>query len=127
VRKLKVAEVKTVRDTLAHKQGWVCVLCSSSLKQKDPVLDHCHDTGTVRAVLCRNCNGMEGKIRSASIRAASREGMINWLENLAAYWRHFEDNPRPLTYPTHKTEAEKRVARNKKARTVRATAKKESK
>jgi len=66
---------------------------------------------------------MEGKIRSASIRAASREGMINWLENLAAYWRHYEQNPRPLTYPTHKTEAEKRVARNKKARTVRATKK----
>ena len=127
MRKLNVAEVKTVRDKLAAKQGYKCPLCGGSLKQKSPVLDHCHDTGAIRAVLCRNCNGTgEGKVRTAAIRCASREGMIDWLENLATYWRHYEQNPRPLMYPTHKTEAEKRVARNKKARTVRAKAKKES-
>lgn len=125
MRKLKTAEVKTVRDGMAAKQGYKCVLCSASLKQKDPVLDHCHDTGAVRAVLCRNCNGMEGKIRTAAIRAATREGMVEWLNNLAAYWDHYSKTPGKLMYPTHKTEAEKREARNKKAR-VRRAAKKES-
>lgn len=127
MRKLKTAEVKSVRDLMAAKQGYKCILCSASLKQKDPVLDHCHDTGTVRAVLCRNCNGMEGKVRTAAIRATSREGMREWLSNLAEYWEHYYQNPRPLLYPTHKTEAEKRLERNKKARTRRAAAKKESK
>lgn len=112
-----------VRDKLAAKQGQICPLCLRSLKQKDPVLDHCHTTGTVRAVLCRNCNGMEGKVKTAATRANTGAGMIEWLENLAAYWRYYHENPRPFLYPSHKTEDEKRLQRNMKARKRRAAAK----
>ena len=122
MQRLKQSDVPMVRDKLAAKQGWVCPLCLGSLKSKQAVLDHCHDTGRVRAVLCRNCNGTgEGKVRTAAIRCASKTGMIEWLENLAAYWRYYEQNPRDFTYPSHKSEDEKRLARNKKARLKRST------
>lgn len=116
MRKLKTAEVSVVREALAKKQGGKCPLCGASLKKKGAVLDHCHDKGTVRSALCRNCNGMEGKVRTAAIRAAKKEGMIEWLENLAKYWRHHHENPSAYVYPSHQTEDEKRLARNKKAR-----------
>jgi len=123
MRKLKQAEVKVVRDALTKKQGGKCPLCGSSLAQKGAVLDHCHDKGTVRSSLCRNCNGMEGKVRTAAIRAAKKDGMIEWLENLAKYWRHHHENPSKYVYPTHLTEDEKRLARNKKARLKRKASK----
>ena len=121
MQKLKQADVPMVRDKLAAKQGQVCPLCLGSLKQKDPVLDHDHKNGAVRAVLCRNCNGMEGKVRTAAIRANSEAGSVEWLENLAAYWRYYRDSPRGFLYPSHKSEDEKRLARNKKARLKRST------
>lgn len=121
MRKLKQAEIKPVRDVMAKQQNGKCPLCTKSLAQKGAVLDHCHDSGAVRSALCRNCNGMEGKVRTAAIRSATKDGMVEWLENLAAYWRHHAENPSKYIYPTHKTEDEKRLERNKKARQKRAT------
>lgn len=123
MQKLKQSEVPAIRDKLAAKQGQRCPLCNGNLKQKGAVLDHCHGSGSVRATLCRNCNGMEGKVKTAAIRAATGENMIEWLENLAAYWRYYHENPRPFLYPSHKTDEEKRLERNKKARLARAKAK----
>ena len=123
MRKLKQAEISIVREALTKKQSGKCPLCTLSLKKKGAVLDHCHDTGTVRSALCRNCNGMEGKVRTAAIRSATKEGMIDWLINLAQYWKHHAENPSNIVYPTHKTEDEKRLARNKKARVSRAKTK----
>ena len=120
MRKLKQAEVKIVRDTLTKKQKGKCPLCSGSLAKKGAVLDHCHDKGTIRSSLCRNCNGMEGKVKTAAIRSATKEGMIEWLINLAQYWKYHDENPSTLVYPSHKSEDEKRLARNKKARVSRA-------
>lgn len=123
MRKLKQAEIKPVRDAMTKQQGGKCPLCTNSLAQKGAVLDHCHDTGSVRSALCRNCNGMEGKVRTAAIRSATKGGMVEWLLNLAQYWKHHAENPSKYIYPTHKTEDEKRLARNAKARKTRAAAK----
>ena len=123
MRKLTQAEVKVVRDTMVKKQGGKCPLCGGCLKRKQAVLDHCHDTGAVRSALCRNCNGTgEGKVRTAAIRCATKDGMIEWLENLAKYWRHHAENPSSYIYPSHLNEDEKRLLRNKKARAKRAKA-----
>ncbi len=46
------------RDTLLASQGSVCAICGTF----DPDakrgwhVDHCHSTGRVRGILCRNCN-----------------------------------------------------------------------
>lgn len=37
-------------------QGGKCVLCDIELANKRPCIDHCHNTGKVRGLLCHRCN-----------------------------------------------------------------------
>ena len=41
-------------DAMLAKQGGRCALCGGEMKR--PVVDHCHQTGAVRGVLCHPCN-----------------------------------------------------------------------
>lgn len=125
-RKLKHSEVAPARDLLVKAQGGICPLCKGKMGKtgKSPALDHDHGTGFVRDALCVNCNGIEGKIFNLARRAKNQLTTHQWLLNLSAYYaRH--DTPRHggVIHPTHKTEAEKRLARNKKARLKRAALK----
>ena len=119
MRKLKTTEVALVRAQIAKQQDWKCALCQQSVApnaRKDAVLDHDHDTGVVRGVVCRNCNGMEGKINTCATRAAGKGDKLNWLRALV---RYLETSGTSYIHPTHKTEAEKREARLRKAREAR--------
>jgi len=42
-------------DKLLEKQNGVCAICKRSPEQMLAV-DHCHETGRVRGLLCRSCN-----------------------------------------------------------------------
>lgn len=42
-------------DHLLHIQGGLCAICLQESKTKLHV-DHCHNTGKVRGLLCGNCN-----------------------------------------------------------------------
>lgn len=47
------------RIPLLEKQGYMCAICGRDLSEAQPrhsVVDHDHDTGVVRGVLCHNCN-----------------------------------------------------------------------
>ena len=122
-RRLKTTEVSQARDILLKKQDYICPLCNGlmkTLKDKRPVLDHDHNTGFLRDVLCLNCNGIEGKVFNLARRA--RNGMTEreWLGRLLAYWmRHEKPQHGGVWHPKHKTPAEKRLALNKKARDQR--------
>ena len=107
---------------LIKKQGGTCPLCSEKFNTRGgPVVDHCHKTGAIRSVLCRTCNGGEGKVKNSAVRyGQGNANYLKWLENLTKYLRHHTDNPGKLVYPSHKTEDEKRLAKNKKARLARA-------
>lgn len=87
-------------------------------------LDHCHVTGNVREALCRNCNGIEGKIFNLARRAKRDRTPLEFLMSLVEYWDKHLNNPSALLHPTHKTADEKRIARNAKARKARAAKKK---
>lgn len=123
-RKLKHAEVAQVREAIRAKQGRACPLCEEPLPAANACLDHDHVTGHIRGALCRNCNGIEGKINNLIRRAKKKLTPAKWLDNLRAYRVHHETSQHKLIHPTHKTEAEKRDARNAKARAKRAALRK---
>ena len=45
---------------LINQQGR-CAICSDTMT--DPVVDHCHDSGRVRKLLCRLCNIAAGAVK----------------------------------------------------------------
>lgn len=128
--RLKTAQVVPVREALLKQQGHRCPLCTGSMKsnaKKNPALDHNHDTGFIRDVLCINCNGIEGKVFNLIRRAKGELTFIQWLQNFIAYHeRHATPQHGGILHPTHKTPEEKRLQANAKARAKRAAAKKAS-
>jgi hypothetical protein len=119
--RLKASEIASKRKELLKQQQHTCPLCKCSMKagHKNPALDHDHNTGYIRDVLCINCNGMEGKVFNLA-RRASNTNEVQWLEALLCYYlRHNTPQHGGLLHPTHRTDDEKRIARNKRARKKR--------
>lgn len=128
--KLMMKHIPIVRERLLKHQNRICPLCGGVMggTGKKPALDHDHVTGFVRDVICLNCNGIEGKITNLANRAKHKMTKLEWLRNLVAYLeRHETPRHGGVIHPTHKTEAEKRLARNKKAQKRRAEIKAKAK
>jgi len=116
--KLRTVELKGIRDELLEQQDYRCAICNIHLMDNpgNAVLDHCHTTGFIRDVLCRNCNRGEGKVKTQAT-VCKREGdLIGWLAQLVSYWHRHKEPKTNWIHPTHKTEEEKRKRRNKQAR-----------
>ena len=66
---------------MLEAQGGLCAICEEAPADH---VDHDHETGAVRALLCFNCNGGLGQFRDDAtvLRAA------------ADYVEHHRDNPR---------------------------------
>ena len=124
MRRLKRADLAQARVLLVKKQGGVCPLCGESLieraKTGDVCVDHCHKSGEVRGALCRACNGIEGKVHGLVTRVKRSGDVQTWLQNLLKYYATASTG---WLHPEHKTEDEKRLLRNEKARKRRAAAK----
>ena len=76
------------------------------------IAGNCHESGRVRAVLHRNCNQIEGRIRHWALRAHADP--IEFLEAIAAHWAKEYDHL-PL-HPSHRSEDEKEILRLKRRR-----------
>lgn len=131
---MKQSELGEVRDILCERQGWRCPICGGHLKlisKANRVVDHSHDNvGAVRGVLCRGCNGGIGKIE-AYAQSYCKAGnntleVIKVLRNLADYLELHRTPQTEWIYYKHQTEAEKREARNRKARLAYSRKKKEA-
>jgi len=122
MEKLTVKRQNEVKAELLKEQGYRCAVCRHDLRRiesRNICLDHDHKTGIVRGVLCRGCNGAEGKIKNLATRFKKDLTMLQWLKNLVAY---LEDHRIPQTeylHSTFKTEAQKRALRNKRAKARR--------
>lgn len=120
--RIKRSKLPEVRLKLLEKQNHKCALCGIDLREKEPkdlCVDHCHKNGKIRAVLCRNCNGIEGKIFNLVNRAKRERTPLEFLRTLAEYWDMHDANSindTTLFHPDHKSADEKRIAKNKKAR-----------
>lgn len=119
VVRLKVAEVAATRKRLLAEQGGKCALCQQACTEAAACLDHCHSTGAIRAVLHRSCNAVLGKVENGCVRYAVRD-RVAFCAGLAPYLRRHGVNTTGLLHPSHKSEDEKREARNRKARLTRA-------
>ena len=136
--RIKRSEIHKVRNKLKDQQDDRCAICGghfdegtySSKKQKivpkyKECLDHNHDKGFVRGVLCHRCNATEGKILGAIKRyhgAVSTEEVPHFLREVARYLDHHYSNRTGLIHPDFKTEEEKREKRNAAARARRKRA-----
>lgn len=69
---LTPAEVEEMRLS----QGGRCLLCDSAAREL--VVDHDHDTGAVRGMLCRSCNTIVGQVEMSPL----------IVERLVEYLRH---------------------------------------
>lgn len=79
-----------------------CPLCGRDMKyieSRNQVVDHDHKTGRIRDILCRNCNGLEGKIHNLCVRAGVHIDNKDFLDNLIHYWREHEVRPNNIYYP----------------------------
>lgn len=124
--KMKTKDIPIVKAEILKEQGYRCLLCLIDLRKveaRNVCLDHCHKTGYVRGVLCRNCNGVLGKIENLATRAKKDLTHTQWLFNAVEFLNGNSQAPAyPHIHPSHKTEAEKRALRNKRARARRSNA-----
>ncbi|MCY1708369.1 endonuclease domain-containing protein [Pannonibacter sp. SL95] len=119
-RRIKTTEVVVVKAAILKKQGGRCALCEIPVTLVQACLDHNHSSGLIRGVLCRNCNGIEGKVANLANRAKRTSTTKDWLGRLILYWIKHETDQTGLYHPLHKTDDEKRLLRNKRARQRRA-------
>lgn len=122
MNRLTASKVKPFREKMHLDQQGRCALTHYPLSPDKAVLDHCHTSGHVRGVLDRGVNALLGKIENNYKRYGLSLPQVFALgRGLEAYLTR-EHSANPL-YPTHKTEDEKRIRRNTKARARRAATK----
>lgn len=59
---------------MMHEQGGVCAICKGSLDK--PCVDHSHETGAIRGILCIPCNTGLGAFKD------NTESLANAIEYL---------------------------------------------
>lgn len=118
--KMRRTDVIPIRNQMLKKQNGICPLCRTPIPDDMAVLDHSHQHGYIRAVLCRNCNAMEGKVMNLANRAKRTGTPLEWLAALVEYETVHDIPQSKFMHHLHKTEVEKKVARLKKQRMKRA-------
>jgi hypothetical protein len=118
-RRLKTPEVKPTREGMYLAQAARCKLCKDHIVKGEDVLDHDHLTGAVRGVLHRSCNALLGKVEN-NYRRHGVKNLAAWAHGVPDYLAHHAVNRTGLLHPTYKTDDEKRLRRNKRARVARA-------
>lgn len=123
VHRLKQSEIAEERRRRLAEQGGRCALCKETVRQDEAVLDHCHKSGRIRAVLHRGCNACLGHIENNMPRHKLTDirRLSAFLRSIPAYlWADYQHEP---LHHTHRTEEEKRLKRNAKARKARVAKK----
>ena len=74
-------------EELMHQQGGVCAVCkcppsSYRCTHGHLVVDHCHDSGLVRGLLCSICNAALGESMD---NVATLEALISYIKQPPAY------------------------------------------
>lgn len=113
MNRLKPRDLPQWRMRQLAAQGGMCKLCSCSLDASDAVADHDHKTGFMRGVLHRGCNAWLGKTEN-SIRINRLQNSIVHLVSSRVF--DYMHATLDIYHPSFRTEEEKRLRRNKRAR-----------
>lgn len=70
-------------ETMSAAQGGLCWICQEPPGAKGLMVDHCHETGDVRALLCGRCNSGLGMFADDVVRLerAQKYLMESWNSN----------------------------------------------
>lgn len=121
-KRLAHNQVESVLKQLVQKQQGKCAICGHPFSVKDyAVLDHDHDTGFIRGALHNSCNGVEGKLKAKARLCHTGVSSYRYLIRLGQYLEKHSSPQYQLLHPSHKTDDEKRLLRNAKARLRRKT------
>lgn len=117
--RLKQREIKEWRRKMYEDQGGKCLLCGCHIEQDKAVLDHCHSSGFIRGTLHSGCNALLGKVENNYKRVGmSKEQLNGFAPSILEYIEgDYSMNP---FHPSHRTQEEKRLSRNEKARKARS-------
>lgn len=120
--KLKPRDIKPMREQIHAEQLGLCAICNELVQPDEAVLDHCHRTGYIRAVLHRGCNAYIGHMEN---NMARNRITPERLQSILANFQMYINTHRLIVHPTYKTPEERKERARKRARQRRAkTAKK---
>jgi hypothetical protein len=103
--KLKYKDIPRIKKVLLQKQGFICPICDrdlNTLKPRDICLDHNHTNGKVRAVLCRGCNSMEGKVYRLYVRLGLRNQGVEYTKILIGLSKYTSYKETKYIHPKYK-------------------------
>lgn len=132
-KQITIGDIEVYRKQMSAAQKYKCPICDGSLAWGRGALDHCHDNGSIRAVLCTSCNVSEGKVKAGMlfrtpIGNMARTDPVIWLRNLADYLEKHKKTPTGIIHPTFDLKTcKQRPTSTRRAptkRTVRRTTKK---
>ncbi len=67
-------------DLMLSQQKGNCAACGSPPGKRALAIDHCHETGLVRGLLCIGCNTALGSLKEDPLRMRALEAYINRFE-----------------------------------------------
>jgi len=119
--KLKPKDIKPLREQLLQEQEGKCAICHETIDTSEAVLDHCHKTGLVRAVLHRGCNAFIGALENNQKR---NRVTTSRLAAILANFENYVVTTKPITHPSHLTPEERIERQQRRAKKRRQRAKK---
>lgn len=114
--RIKPKDIKPLREQILQEQRGLCAICHEPLVAEEAVLDHCHKTGYIRAVLHRGCNAYIGHMENNQARNRITPGR---LQNILANFQFYINTHRLIQHPTHRTPEERKERAKKRARAKR--------
>lgn len=101
----KPKDIKPLREQYLQEQNGLCAICGEQINPEEAVLDHCHRTGYIRAVLHRGCNAYIGHLENNQAR---NKITANRLAQILANYQNYVQTHKPILHPTHRTPEERK-------------------